>query len=160
MTFEYKVVAAPTRGRRVKGVKTAADRFARTLEDAINALAEDGWEYLRTDTLPSEERQGLTGRTTIYQNMLVFRRAVEVAETATTAEIARAPDPVVAPRPAAGPDGEPDASEPSALNTLIEQEIAAARAPRLPSAGAAQQTPGAPVKAPAVDNGKSDVAAE
>ena len=80
MTFEYKVVPAPTRGRKAKGVKTPADRFARALEDTINELAAEGWEYQRTDTLPAEERQGLTGRTTIYQNMLVFRRLAETTE--------------------------------------------------------------------------------
>ncbi|HCQ65284.1 MAG TPA: DUF4177 domain-containing protein, partial [Rhodobacteraceae bacterium] len=92
MTFEYKVVPAPTRGRKARGVKTPADRFARALEDAINDLAADGWEYLRTDTLPAEQRQGLTGRTTVYQNMLVFRRAVET-EAKVEDIVATAPAP-------------------------------------------------------------------
>lgn len=75
MQFEYKVVPAPTRGKKAKGVKNPAERFANALSDAINALAAEGWEYLRTDTLPAEERSGLTGRATVFQNMLVFRRA-------------------------------------------------------------------------------------
>lgn len=75
MSYEYKVVPAPTRGLKAKGVKTPEDRFANALETAMNELASDGWEYLRTDTLPSEQREGLMGKTTVFQNMLVFRRA-------------------------------------------------------------------------------------
>lgn len=74
--FEYKVVPAPTRGVKAKGVKGAQARFANALEIVMNDLGAQGWEYQRTDTLPSEERQGLTGKTTTYQNLLVFRRAL------------------------------------------------------------------------------------
>lgn len=72
--FEYKVVPAPLRGTKAKGVKGTPARFARTLEVVMNDMGRDGWEYQRTDTLPVEERQGLTGKTTTFQNMLVFRR--------------------------------------------------------------------------------------
>lgn len=72
--FEYKVVPAPTKGEKAKGVKTPQARFAHALETMMNTMAADGWEYLRADMLPSEERQGLTGSTTNWRNMLVFRR--------------------------------------------------------------------------------------
>ena len=75
--FEYKVVPAPTRGVKAKGVKGTAARFAHALQDVMNELGAQGWEYQRTDTLPVEERQGLTGKTSSFQNMLVFRRVVE-----------------------------------------------------------------------------------
>ena len=78
--FEYKVVPAPVKGLKAKGVKTASDRFANALESVMNDLAAEGWEYLRTDTLPAEEREGLMGKTTVFQNMLVFRRTVEPTE--------------------------------------------------------------------------------
>ncbi len=158
MTFEYKVVPAPTRGRKVKGVKTAADRFARAVEDTINDLAEEGWEYLRTDTLPAEERQGLTGRTTVYQNLLVFRRAADVAEeTETTDPVpAREPGPVTAPGPAS--DSE-DRAEETALSARIETEIAAARAPKLPSADQAQELSDTR-SGPTLSARRKDVAAE
>ncbi|MBQ1202863.1 MAG: DUF4177 domain-containing protein [Loktanella sp.] len=74
MTYEYKVVPAPMRGTKAPGVKTNEDRFALTLETTMNELATDGWEYLRADTLPCEQREGLMSKTTVYQNMLVFRR--------------------------------------------------------------------------------------
>ncbi len=80
--FEYKVVPAPTRGLKAKGVKGTPARFANALETVMNELGADGWEYQRTDTLPVEERQGLTGRTSSFQNMLVFRRTVVEAAAA------------------------------------------------------------------------------
>jgi hypothetical protein len=74
--YEYKVIPAPKKGLKVKGVKSSEDRFANALQTSMNALAADGWEYQRTDTLPCEERSGLTGRVTTFQNMLVFRRSI------------------------------------------------------------------------------------
>lgn len=76
MAFEYKVVPAPTKGLKARGVKSGVDRFANALETKMNELAADGWDYQRTDTLPCEEREGLMGKTTVYQNMLVFRRLI------------------------------------------------------------------------------------
>jgi len=72
--FEYKVVPAPTRGEKARGLKTGAEKFAYALTQAINAMADEGWEYCRAETLPSEERTGLTSKTTVYHNLLVFRR--------------------------------------------------------------------------------------
>ena len=84
--FEYKVVPAPTRGLKAKGVKGTPARFANALETVMNDLGADGWEYQRTDTLPVEERQGLTGKSSSFQNMLVFRRTVEVTVDPTVEE--------------------------------------------------------------------------
>ena len=72
--YEYKVVPAPRKGLRAKGIRGADNKFANALQDAMNTQAAEGWEYFRTDTLPCDERQGLTGRSTTFQNMLVFRR--------------------------------------------------------------------------------------
>lgn len=74
MTYEYKVVPAPVRGLKAKGRKTPQDRFAHALELAMNDLAGDGWEYIRAETLPSEQREGFMSKTTVFQNLLVFRR--------------------------------------------------------------------------------------
>ena len=76
-SYEYQVIPAPRKGKKARGVKGSEARFALAIQDVLNQASEDGWEYLRTDTLPSEERSGLTGRATVYQNMLVFRRAIE-----------------------------------------------------------------------------------
>lgn len=76
--FEYKVVPAPMRGAKAKGVKGTPARFALALQNVMNEHGVEGWEYQRTDTLPAEERQGLTGKVTTFQNMLVFRRALDL----------------------------------------------------------------------------------
>jgi hypothetical protein len=77
--YEYRVVPAPAKGKKAKGVKTPEERFALALEDLMNVMGADGWEYQRADTLPSTERTGLTGSTTNWRHVLVFRRAVAAA---------------------------------------------------------------------------------
>ena len=74
--FEYRVRPAPVRGRKAQGVKTAEGRFALGVEDLLNEMARAGWRYLRSDILPSEERQGLTSTTTVYRSVLVFEREI------------------------------------------------------------------------------------
>lgn len=76
--YEYKVVPAPARGEKAKGIKSTDARFALTLTRLFNALAADGWEYQRADTLPCEERTGLTRSLTVtQQHLLIFRRELE-----------------------------------------------------------------------------------
>lgn len=76
--FEYKVIPAPRRGIRIKGAKGPAGRFAGTLENTINALSAEGWEYVRAESLPVDERHGITRRKTeTYQNVLIFRRIAD-----------------------------------------------------------------------------------
>ena len=60
-SFEYKVVPAPKRAAKIRGIKGTDGRFAQVIENVMNAMGADGWEYQRTDTLPCEERVGLTG---------------------------------------------------------------------------------------------------
>jgi hypothetical protein len=97
--YEYKVVAAPRKGLKAKSARTPEDRFALALATIMNEQAKDGWEYLRTDTLPCEERKGFTGRSTVYQNMLVFRREVAVAATpeGASAKVTAVPGPAALP---------------------------------------------------------------
>lgn len=76
--YEYRVMPAPRRA--AGGAKTAEARFALALTEMMNAMGREGWEYQRADTLPLDERSGLTGTKTSYQNMLIFRRVL-VAHT-------------------------------------------------------------------------------
>ena len=75
--FEYKVVTAPRTGRRIKGVRGVEARFAMTVEEVINDSASDGWEYVRTETLPCEHRGWLRRRVEDH-TVLIFRRSREV----------------------------------------------------------------------------------
>ncbi len=77
--YEYKVVPAPAKGRKASGVRKPEDKFAFALQEVMNEYAADGWEFLRSETLPSEERSGLTKTITSYRSILVFRRGVNVS---------------------------------------------------------------------------------
>ena len=119
-SYEYKVMPAPQKGEKTRGIKTAEGRFANAIERAMNDMAADGWEYLRAETLPSEERSGLTSTTNVWRNLLVFRRprrdeagagdALEGRRLASAADLARgsqAAPPVTAPQPEVSADGDP-----------------------------------------------------
>ncbi len=86
--YEYKVVPAPKRGEKAKGVRSTEDRFAHALQTLMNQEGAKGWEYQRTDTLPCEERVGLTGRATTFQNLLVFRRPLAETRAAAAPKLA------------------------------------------------------------------------
>lgn len=116
--YDYKVIPAPSRGVKAKGVKTADARFAHAVELSLNALAAEGWEFHRAETLPSEERQGLTGSTTSYRSLLVFRRARPQQGDSALEQTVGAPDaPPVA--SAAEPDRSP---QPAAAAASLEAE--------------------------------------
>ncbi len=99
-TYEYKVVPAPTKGQKAKGVKSGEDRFAFAIQTLMNDLAAEGWEYQRAETLPSVERAGLTGSSTEWRNLLVFRRAQtanKISALQAEPQVAPAPAPVAVP---------------------------------------------------------------
>lgn len=78
--YEYKCVGAPERARRAKGAKTRTDRVARALQEVIEAEANAGWEYLRTDLIPVEEKPGFFARPReVHRAVLIFRRAKDAA---------------------------------------------------------------------------------
>ena len=108
--YEYKVVPAPAKGTKAKGVKTPAGRFALTVEQLLNQLGAEGWEYQRAELLPSEEKSGLTSSTTNWRNVLVFRRALAADEDEPTVEAPPVESPKFDPegtplaRPVPGPE--------------------------------------------------------
>ncbi len=72
--YEYQVLPAPRRGQKAKGVRGTEARFAHAMAIVMNEQAREGWEFQRAETLPCDERSGIGGKTTTYQNVLVFRR--------------------------------------------------------------------------------------
>jgi len=50
--YEYKVLPTPRRAKRAKGVKGEPARFAHALTEMMNVEAAEGWEYLKSETLP------------------------------------------------------------------------------------------------------------
>lgn len=80
MNFEYMVVPTPKKAKSARGVKGGSAKFAHAMTSLMNEMAADGWQYQRADTLPMEERQGLTKKTVNYHSLLVFRRPVQIVE--------------------------------------------------------------------------------
>lgn len=95
--FEYKVVPAPQKGVKAKGVKAGEARFALALETLMNEMAADGWAYQRAETLPSVERSGLTGSTTEWRNVLIFRKEVSTSNSMALREEPKVTTPVPGP---------------------------------------------------------------
>ena len=152
--YEYKVVPAPSRGKRARGVKGPDGRFAHALQIVMNDLAAEGWEYLRSDTLPNDERTGLTSIQTTFRSILVFRRPVASAAAQSTppAEASAPPPPPAQEQPfmpqivASAHQGHDDTEEPELDNVLPMALLQRARQ-------VADDRPGQ-------DDKKSDVAAE
>lgn len=118
--YEYKVIPAPAKGKKAKGIKTPEARFSLALQHVMNDLAQDGWEFIRAETLPSEERSGLTSTTTLYRNVMVFRRPSQGDVTAFDPKVLEKPlveaiaPPLAEPRPdhAPQPDAKPETASP------------------------------------------------
>lgn len=137
--YEYQVIPAPKRGDKQTGAKTAQDRFALTIAAIMNDMGAQGWEFQRVDALPSEERQGLTGRATVFHNLLVFRRPL--TDTAADETVAAYEEPaqeeaaeeVYAEEPTADtdPDAEASAEDTSEYldNTPPEEQAEPEEAP-------------------------------
>ncbi|OJI92564.1 hypothetical protein LY10_00573 [Planktotalea frisia] len=113
MRYEYKVIPAPARGQKGKGVKGVEGRFANALETLMNQMGSDGWEYQRAETLPSEERAGLTSKTTVFRNVLVFRRVIETDVESFEPKLLDAPE----------PEPEPEHDDEETAESLDEAEI-------------------------------------
>ncbi|WP_259992110.1 DUF4177 domain-containing protein [Sulfitobacter sp. S190] len=92
--YEYKVVPAPQKGLKGKGVRGPEARFSNALQELMNGLGGYGWEYLRAETLPSIERSGLASTTTEWRNVLVFRRPRTGDVEEFQPELLPAPDPL------------------------------------------------------------------
>ena len=78
MTFEYKTVGAPEKGKRQRGARSQSDRVVAAFDEVLQGEAVDGWEYLRTDLLPVTERSGWFSRGhEVHRAVMVFRRSLD-----------------------------------------------------------------------------------
>jgi len=89
--YEFQVVPAPRRGEKARGARTTEDRFALALTRLMNRMGAEGWDYVRADALPCDERSGFTGVKTTFQNMLVFRRPLREAHAGAHAHAGAGP---------------------------------------------------------------------
>ena len=112
--YDYKVVPAPKRAKRVKGVHGAEDLFALTLTESINEVARQGWEYVRAEHLPAEAPRGwFRGARAAEQTVLVFRRARESAGPRLVA--------ATRPEPAAAEPAAPEPPRPPAEQAAVDR---------------------------------------
>ncbi|WP_417257668.1 DUF4177 domain-containing protein [Celeribacter sp.] len=68
--YEYKAVPAPTSGEATSSAQTIAARISNAVETRLNAMAADGWSYVRADNFTTDGEQGTT-------TVLIFRRACD-----------------------------------------------------------------------------------
>ncbi|WP_417586397.1 hypothetical protein [Pararhodobacter oceanensis] len=103
--FEYKVVPAPVRAAKVKGLKTTHERFAHTLAERINAEAAGGWQFQRVETLSCEERKFFGGTKASTQVVMIFARDLDAPRPDAGAALAAAQlAPAVATEESAAPE--------------------------------------------------------
>lgn len=96
--YEYLALPAPRKGSKVKGLKTPAERFAHAITELLNEVAAEGWEFWRSETLPSDERKGFRGSVVVENHLMIFRRPSAEALAEHLSERDAAPvTPVVAP---------------------------------------------------------------
>jgi len=80
MTYEYKMVQIP---RTIKVVGAAGQEAAAYLQDLVNQMAADGWEFYRVDTVGVVVAPGCLGSLFGKQEELVhyfvvtFRRPIQ-----------------------------------------------------------------------------------
>lgn len=160
--YEFKVVPAPSRGKRAKGVKGSEGRFAHALEEVMNDMAAEGWEFLRTETLPSEEKSGLTSTTTTFRSVMVFRRARKDDISAFRPRLLERPAYKELPRPV-GPVAQPPQEEnedQATPDAAFAEETGEAQPTSLPVALLARARSISPGAKPASDEDEPGHAAE
>lgn len=79
-THEYVAIPAPRKAVSARGLKGVPAKFANAISNMMNEMAAEGWRYERTDTLPCDERQGLTGKTVKYHALMIFSRSIEISD--------------------------------------------------------------------------------
>lgn len=117
--YQYRVISAPDRGIKAKGLKTPENRFAHTIEETMNQMAAEGWEYQRAETLPSIERAGLTSTTTRWRNVLVFRKLLEEVVPAPVSAVLPATEDQAEPRVTTPQTPEDDASQSAGASRML-----------------------------------------
>ncbi|MEM9762803.1 MAG: hypothetical protein AAF968_09865, partial [Pseudomonadota bacterium] len=159
MNYQYKLVGAPERGTRRRGTKTGSERVAAAMQEIVAQHAQEGWEYLRTDTLPVSEPRGfLGGRREVMRAVLVFRRAVRQSPAARESFAGGGPavsteaPPLALPVRESVPEPAPRVREP-AREAARDAVREAAREPGFRSVPQAPTEPPAEPARPPRDNG-------
>jgi len=142
--FDYKVVPAPQRVKKVRGITGAADLFALTLTDAINEVARQGWEYVRAETMTAEAPgRFLRKAASSEQTMLVFRRPREQLSPRLAATAEETGPETAAPAAAVGPSA---ALSRRPIEDRVQGAIRRREPPALPDPDAEEPAPASPLR--------------
>lgn len=113
--FEYLTVPAPRKGEKAKGIKTPEARIALAMQSVLNEKGAEGWDYVRADLIPMEERAGLTSKSVNYHTVLVFRREIDpLIEEAEGRRFGAFPTDIESPETASPKIGTPEEAQVSA----------------------------------------------
>lgn len=72
--YEYKLTAIPTKGRSIKGRRGVSESFGVAIEDKMNKMSDEGWEFVEFREVPIIERRVLRANRTRTATMMLFKR--------------------------------------------------------------------------------------
>ena len=75
--YEFKVLPAPRRAKRLKGLTRGDNRFCATITEFLNENSLEGWEFIGFETMPLEQRRFLFLTYFSECACLIFRREIE-----------------------------------------------------------------------------------
>jgi hypothetical protein len=83
--FEYKVVPAPTVGRRRQRRVDGLDKYASTVADMMTELGLEGWDFVGAELLRERRRRFLILICDVERTLMIFRRVAAPLATDTAA---------------------------------------------------------------------------
>ena len=76
-SYEFQVVPAPERVRKLTDLKKDQDKFCATVTDVLTDMGLAGWEFVGAETLPFQQRRMLMFPRVADKTCLVFRREIK-----------------------------------------------------------------------------------
>lgn len=76
-SYEFQVVPAPERVRKLTDLTKDQDRFCATVTDILTDMGLAGWEFVGAETLPYRERRMFLFSRQMHKSCLVFRREIQ-----------------------------------------------------------------------------------
>jgi len=75
--YEFQVVPAPVRSRKLTDLTKDQDQFCATVTDVLTDMGLAGWEFVGAETLPHYQRRMLIFSSYQEKTCLVFRREIK-----------------------------------------------------------------------------------
>lgn len=80
--YEYKLTAVPTRGRPQKSRRGLHEAFGVAIEEKMNKMIHDGWDFVEFRDVPVIERRVLRANVERTATMMLFKRSKSQPATA------------------------------------------------------------------------------